>query len=63
MASENVEVLRGVDGIGPVVERDGDETAAVGRLDGIAQGDNEVLGFLRYAQVDGLAGAHAGHNT
>ena len=49
MASKNVEVLRSVDGIGPIVERDGDEAAAVGRLNGLAQGDDKVLGFLRYA--------------
>ena len=59
MASKNVEVLRSVDGIGPIVERDGDEAVAVGRLNGLAQGDDKVLGFLRYAQVDGLARMNA----
>ena len=49
MASKNVEVLRGVDGIGPVVERDRDEAAATDGLNGVARGDDEVLGFLRYA--------------
>ena len=55
MASKNVEVLRSVDGIGPIVERDGDEAAAVGRLNGLAQGDDKVLGLLGHTHVDSFS--------